>query len=148
MTRVSDAHHDLNMPSHQLQMYDHTIHLDKLLFSDQPVEDIIVQTGQIVVNEPTLLLTILSNNIQKDAVAVVRSAIAEKIPMHVPALLLSASVEFHIAYRPGGNQTPQLTRICENDKRLKSNFWYQPMLYVHSGSYNSAPQSLTGTDQV
>jgi hypothetical protein len=133
------------MPSYQLQMYDHASHLDKLLSSNLPVEDIIVQTGQVVVSEPTLLssLATLSNGTQRDAVAVVQNALAQKIPVHVPALLLSASVEFDIAYRPGGNQTPQLPRICENDKRLKSNFWYQPVLYAKDSGFNSgAPHNL------
>jgi len=57
VTGLSEAHFNLNMPSHQLQMYDHASHLDKLLSSDLPVEDVIAQTGQVVVSIPTILFS-------------------------------------------------------------------------------------------
>jgi hypothetical protein len=42
-------------------------------------------------------------------------------PVHVPALLLSASAEFKTAYGAEGNGMPRLSRISENDRRIEGN---------------------------
>ena len=59
--------------------------------------------------------------------------------MHVPAVLLSASVEFDQAYRQGGNQQPKLSQISEDDERVKASSWCQPLIYAqHSGTRSGA----------
>jgi hypothetical protein len=53
------------------------------------------------------------------------------IRIHIPAILRSASVEFDTAFRPGGNQKPQIKRISENDPRVKDTLWSQPAVFPH-----------------
>jgi hypothetical protein len=60
---------------------------------------------------------------------------AQNTPVHVPSILLSASVEFDRAYRPGGTQTPRLDLICEDDQRVKSSVWYQGMNFAQRNGF-------------
>jgi hypothetical protein len=75
-----------------------------------------------------LSVEISSDSNQRDAVELVEKAKMKNILIHVPTILLSASTEFDMAYRPGGNQMPKLSHISENDKRAKC--W---LLYGHGG---------------
>ena len=78
----------------------------------------------------------LSKNIQRDAVARVqiRRAVTNSIPIHVPAIILSAAAEFDLAYGAGGDSMPKLSRICENDERASSRSLYQVPIYTRHPS--------------
>jgi len=104
------------MPSDQQKMYDHASNLVKLLSSEISEEDAISQIGEIV----------------RDAVARVqiRRAVTNSIPIHVPAIILSAAAEFDLAYGAGGDSMPKLSRICENDERASSRSLYQVPIYT------------------
>jgi len=112
------------MSSIQQKMYTHACDVGRLLSSDLPKEDIVIQIGGIV----------------RDVVETVRKGTEDGIPMHVPAVLLSASVEFDQAYRQGGNQQPKLSQISEDDERVKTSSWCQPLIYArHSGTCSVPP---------
>ena len=131
----------LNMSSDQQKMYTHAYNVGRLLSSDLPEEDIVIQIGGIVVGNLSLSLWTLSDNfIQRDVVETIKKATDDCTPMHVPAILLSASAEFDQAYRQGGNQKPQLSNISEDDQRTKTSSWYQPLIFaqnlgIHSGMH-------------
>ena len=58
--------------------------------------------------------------------------------VQVPAILLSASAEYKIAYGPAGNRIPVLSRISEDDERVKESYWYQPPVDAqHLRNHNS-----------
>ena len=82
-------------------------------------------------NNPSDCGKTLSQSIQRDAVDIVRKAISQGIPVHVPAILRSAAIEFDTAFCPGGNQTPQIKRISENDERVKASRRSQPAAFPH-----------------
>jgi hypothetical protein len=53
------------------------------------------------------------------------------IPVHVPAILCSTSIKFDTVFCPGGNQTPQIKHISENDERVKASRHSQPAAFPH-----------------
>jgi hypothetical protein len=114
------------MISDQEKIYNHASNVAKLLLSRAPEVDVI---GEIVVRPLLYLLLPLSEHKQRDAVETVRKATASGVLMHVPAILLSASAEFDLAYSADGNSQPNLSRISENDQRAKASSWYQPLIY-------------------
>jgi len=69
---------------------------------------------------PSYCCKTLSQSIQRNTLDIVRKAISQCSPVHVPAILRSASIEFGAAFRPGGDQTPQIKRISEYDERVKA----------------------------
>jgi hypothetical protein len=135
------------MPSDQLKMYEYAINVAQLLSSDLPEDDATVRIDNLVVSQIDPCCKTLSQRIQREAVNLAWKALSLGTHIHVPAILRSASVEFHTAFCPGGSQTPQIKRICENDTRVKARFWCPPAVFPHhSGvfpqSFDQYPQSL------
>jgi hypothetical protein len=60
--------------------------------------------------------------------------VTNSIPIHVPAIILSAAAEFDLAYGAGGDSMPKLSRICENDERASSRSLYQVPVYTRHPS--------------
>jgi len=122
------------MPSNQQKMYEYAINIAQLLSSDLPEDDATNQIGNLQCgkrNYPSYCCKTLSQSIQRDTVDIVGKAVSQGIPVYVPAILRSASIEFDTAFRPGGNQTPQIKRISENDERIKASRRSQPAVFPH-----------------
>jgi hypothetical protein len=123
------------MPSDQQKMYEYAINMAQLLSSDLLEDDATIQIEKLVVSKIIHpIAKTLSQSIQLDTVDIARKAVSQGIRIHIPAILHSASVEFDTAFRPGGNQKPQIKRISENDTRVKARLWPQPVAFPpHSG---------------
>jgi hypothetical protein len=65
-----------------------------------------------------------------------RRATTDNIPVHVPAIILSAAAELDLAYGPGGNLKPKLSRISEDDQRITfRSLSYKKCSALHPGMW-------------
>ena len=114
--------------SDQQKMYDHASTVARLLSPNTPEEDALNQIGDAVVSGYCLLPT-FAKFMQRDAAAIIQKATIDRTPIHIPAILHSAAMEFDRAYTTGGDCIPQISKISEDDQRLKACSWNQPLFF-------------------
>jgi len=150
MALSSTSHRfDLDIPSDQQKMYEYAANMAQLLSSDLPEDDVTNQIGQPCGEKkyPSYCCKTLSQSIQRNTLDIVRKAISQCSPVHVPAILRSASIEFGAAFRPGGDQTPQIKTHFwiwwAGSKPVGPNRQFFPVLLVCPYSFDRYNQILT-----
>jgi len=126
-----------SMSLDQQKLYDHASKVHMLLLSPIPEEDKAAQIGNLVVGKLIVIFSDPTEYAQRDSVAITWGAVTTSRAINVPAILLSAGIEFETAYGPAGNRLPTLSNISESDQRVKANPYHQqPICPQYTSFYN------------
>src|ERR1700733_5731912 len=113
--------------------YQRNIHMNagavsEILRSSYPTDVVVRRVGEILVCHKFIqqIQYILTMRSQRQSIYIGRLANRDRVLLHIPRILLSASAEFEEAFGQWGSiKEPQLDRISADDERIKSSPWYR-----------------------
>ncbi|KIM79807.1 hypothetical protein PILCRDRAFT_545502 [Piloderma croceum F 1598] len=104
---LCDSNHGQWFEYYQKNIHINARAVSELLRSSDPTDVVVTRVGEIL----------------RQSIYIGRLANRDRVLLHIPRILLSASAEFEEAR--ASNKQPQLDRISADDERIKSSPWYR-----------------------